>query len=111
MTDASWYQTCKPRNPQAAYHLLLCCYALGDGEGMRAAFSRLIATGELPPEDEDSEDDEGGGDDAAAVSLDGADDAGGLDAAGGAWDVGGSGGRGGDPLREDERRKRALVQE
>ena len=29
-------------NPQAAFNLLVCCYALGDKEGMMAAFQRLL---------------------------------------------------------------------
>lgn len=86
---------------QAAYHLVLCCYALGDMSGMRAAFQRLISCSELPPEGED----DSGGD---------SDDSEGLEGLGGAR-MGGSPGRGreaaGDKLREEERRKRALVQE
>ncbi len=98
---------------QAAYHLLLCCYALGDGEGMRAAFSRLIACGELPPEGDDgSDDDEAGASDDVGAGA--SDDFGGGHSGWGAASGGGGGGsssRGGDPLRDDERRKHALVQE
>jgi hypothetical protein len=28
---------------QAAFNLLVCCYALGDKEGMMSAFQRLLA--------------------------------------------------------------------
>lgn len=39
---------CHPRTPnQAAYHLLLCCYALGDMDGMRIAFQVRVQWGEV----------------------------------------------------------------
>jgi hypothetical protein len=69
---------------------------------MRSAFRRLVTCGELPPEGDGlSSDDEGPG-----GGTEGEEDGWGLD--------GGGGGRargGGDKLRQDERRKHAIVQE
>lgn len=85
---------------QAAFHLLLCCYALGDTEGMKSAFERLITSEDLPREADDSASDASDGEDAPR---------------GGAAAGGSGGGRGcgrpGDGLREDAARRRALVQE
>ncbi|KIZ01185.1 putative Intraflagellar transport protein [Monoraphidium neglectum] len=93
---------------QAAYHLVLCCYALGDMEGMRAAFSCLVSSPELPPEaDGGSNSDDSDGDDEHAGGH-----ARGRGRGRGGAGAAGAGPRGGaDRLREEERRRRALVQE
>jgi intraflagellar transport protein 88 len=52
---------------QAAFNLAVCCYALGDADGMRGAFERLVAAAVARSEEgasDDEEEEEEGGDDA-----------------------------------------------
>lgn len=94
---------------QAAFHLLLCCYALGDTEGMKAAFERLITCDDLPHEGDDSASD--GSDDEGAAEVGPAVGRGAWGGGGGSGGIGRGSERPGDRLREDVRRRRALVQE
>jgi intraflagellar transport protein 88 len=84
---------------QAAFNMIVCFYALGDKEGMRSSFLRLLALPGLAPEGEDTDDD-----DEEAVGTPGA-LSGALKGSGGRF----AGGAAADGLQDDQRQKQAYI--
>ena len=83
---------------QAAFNMIVCFYALGDKEGMRSSFLRLLALPGLASEGDDTEDE-----DDEAVGIPGA-LSGTLKGSGGQL-----AGAAADGLQDDHRRKQAYI--